>query len=161
MRMAAKELGRQYYLNREIELDKLRLAQLEAAATSTKAKITGLLHAAGISDKTGLAAETADLQSTIEAKAKLTLALHNRIQRFASSLDDSLMRQIVTLRCASGLSRRQVAQHIGGGNTADSAKALFVGRSFLGAQFILVPHAARLQLCYIFDNSSLILYWQC
>ncbi|MFV0351417.1 MAG: hypothetical protein ACK5JF_03785 [Oscillospiraceae bacterium] len=110
--MTAKELSQLYYLNREIDQDKQRLAELEAAATSTTPKISGLPHASGISDKVGLAAEIADLKSTIEAKAHITIALYNRIHRFAASLDDSLMRQVITLKYANCLTWYQVAQHV-------------------------------------------------
>lgn len=123
--MTVKELSQLYYLNREIEQDKNRLAELEAAATSCTAKITGLPHVQGIADKTALAAEIADCQAVIELKSKQSLIEYNRIMRFVAGINDSQMRQIVALRHANGLSWRQVAFHIGGGNTEGSVKMAY------------------------------------
>ena len=111
--MTIKELSQLHYLNREIEADKMHLAELETAASSVTPKITGLPHIAGISDKTGLAAEIADLRTIIESKLKLTIATYNRIHRFAASLDDSLVRQAITLKYANCLPWHQVARSIG------------------------------------------------
>ena len=123
--MTKKELSQLYWLNREIEQDQLRLAELEAAATSITPTISGLPHIAGISDKTALAAEIADCRNIVEAKHKQCIAEYNRLIRYINSVDDSLMRQILTLRCINGLSWLQVAMHIGGGNTEDSVRMAF------------------------------------
>lgn len=111
--MTKKELSQLYNLNREIEQDKRRIAELEAAAMGVSAKITGLPHVAGISDKTALAAEIADLKNIVESKAKMTVAEHNRIMRFVASVEDSMMRQVITLRHVDGLSWRAVAAKTG------------------------------------------------
>lgn len=120
--MTVKELSQLYYLNREIEQDKNRLAELEAAATSCTAKITGLPHIQGIADKTAIAAEIAYCREVIELKSKQSIIEYNRIMRFVAGIKDSQMRQIVALRHANGLSWRQVALHIGGGNTEDGVR---------------------------------------
>ena len=120
--MNNRELSQLFYLNREIAEDKQRLIELEAAATSAGAKITGLPHSTDIADKTALAAEIADLKDEIEAKIRLTVVEYNRLMRFIHTIEDSLMRQILTLRHVSGLSWRQVAKRIGGGNTEDGVK---------------------------------------
>lgn len=120
--MTIKELSQLYYLNREIERDKQRMEELRAAATDTAVKITGLPHVSGISNKTALAAEIADIASIIEAKQQMCIAEYNRLCRYVAGIDDSLMRQIISLRFINGLTWRQVAQHIGGGNTEDTVK---------------------------------------
>ena len=117
-----RKLSQLFYLNREIEQDKQRLIELESAATSAGAKITGLPHSADITDKTALAAEIADLKNEIEAKIKLSVVEYNRLMRFIHTIEDSLTRQILTLRYINSFSWRQVADHIGGGNTEDGVK---------------------------------------
>lgn len=123
--MTAKELSQLYYLNKEIEQDKYRLAELEAAATNISVKVTGLPHVSGIGNKTALAVEIADLKEIIEIKNRQCIIEYNRLMRYVNSIDDSLMRQIVTLRHINGLSWRQVALHVGGGNTEISVRVAY------------------------------------
>lgn len=123
--MTTKELAQLYYLNREIEQDKQRLTELEAAATSITPKITGLPHVAGITDKTAIAAAIADLRELVQAKQMQCIAEHKRLLHYINSIDDSLTRQIISLRHINGLSWRQVAFHIGGGNTEAGVKMAY------------------------------------
>ena len=102
--MTKKELSQLYYLNHEIEQERRRLRELEAAATSVSPKITGLPHINKISDKTAIAAQIADCRAVIEAKLKLSVVEYNRLNRFIASVDDSLMRQILSLRYLHGFS---------------------------------------------------------
>ncbi|MEG0944384.1 MAG: hypothetical protein RSD74_02090 [Angelakisella sp.] len=120
--MKSKDLSRLFYLNREIEEDSQRLSELEAYAMGTSSGITGLPHIGGISNKTAIAAEIADAKSIIEKKREISIAEYNRINRYIASIDDALVRQIVTLRFVNGLSWVQVALHIGGDNTPDSVR---------------------------------------
>jgi hypothetical protein len=120
-----KDLSQLYYLNREIERDKRRLAELENAAQSCTAKITGMPHGSGTGDKIGLyAAEIADLRGIIELNLQKCWYELNRLNRYISSIDDSLTRQIFTLRFVNGLPWQQVAYSVGGNNTADSVKKI-------------------------------------
>lgn len=120
--MTIKELSQLYHLNREIEQEKFRLRELEAAATDTSAKISGLPHVGGLSDKTAIAAQIADSKAIIEAKIALSVVEYNRLNRYINSVEDSLTRQILTLRFVDGLSWEQVAASIGSGVTKDSVK---------------------------------------
>ena len=54
--MTIKELSQLYYLNREIQQEQQKLAELRAAATNTTARISGLPGVGSISDKTAIAA---------------------------------------------------------------------------------------------------------
>lgn len=120
--MTKNELSQLFYLNREIQREKQRLAELQAAATSVTAKISGLPHVGSISDKTAIAAQIADCKAIIEAKIQLSVVEYNRLNRFIAGVDDCLMRQILSLRYVNGLSWTAVALHIGGGNTPDSIR---------------------------------------
>ena len=112
--MTKRELSQLYYLNREIEQEKRRLGELEAAAQNVSPKITGLPHAGGISDKTAIAAEIADCKAIIERKIKASIAEYNRLNRYIAGVDDCLMRQILYLRYVRGLSWREMAAVLGG-----------------------------------------------
>ena len=123
--MTLKELSQLYYLNWEIEMDKKRLQELEIMAVSISPNLTGMPRSPGVSDKVGrYAAEIADLKGIIEAKHKQCLYERSRIERYISSLDDSLLRQIFTYRFVNGLPWEQVAACVGGSNTAGSVKMM-------------------------------------
>ena len=120
--MTKQELGRLYHLNREIAQEKHRLAELEAAATDTSAKVTGLPHLNCVADKTAIAAELADCRATMEAMVRLSITEYDRLNRLIAGVDDCLMRQILTYRYVNGFSWNAVAMHVGGGNTADGVR---------------------------------------
>lgn len=115
-------LSRLYCLNREIEQEQRRLAQLKEAATNTAVKISGLPAVGCMSDKTAIAAEIADSQAIIEAKLQLAIVEYRRINQYIAAIEDSYIRQIIALRFVDGLTWFQVAQHIGGNNTADGVR---------------------------------------
>lgn len=121
--MTKKELSQLYYLNREIERDKARLAELEAAAQPGAQKITGMPSAGCVGDKIGdYAAEIADLKGIIAANIQRCYYELNRLNRYINSVEDSQMRMILSLRYINGLSWLQVAASVGGGNTADGLR---------------------------------------
>lgn len=121
--MTIKELSQLYYLNREIEADKRRLADLELKALPGASSMDGTPRASGTSDKVAqYAIEIADLKGIIEAKHQQCLYERNRLERYIAGIDDSLTRQIFTYRFVNGLPWTQVAACIGGNNTADSVR---------------------------------------
>lgn len=121
--MTLKELSQLYYLNREIEMDKRRLEELEAKVQQGGQVLTGTPHAPGVADKIGdLVPEIADLRGIIEAKHKQCLYERSRLERYISSIDDSLLRQIFTYRFVNGLPWEQVAACVGGRNTAETVR---------------------------------------
>ena len=123
--MTLKELSQLYYLNREIEMDKQRLQELELKALPGAQVITGMPHAPGVTDKVGLyAAEIADLRGIIEAKHNQCLYERSRLERYISNIEDSLLRQIFTYRFVNGLPWEQVAACVEGNNTAGSVRMM-------------------------------------
>lgn len=122
--MTLRELSQLYWLNREIEFDKHRLEELEQLATSPKSQqIDGMPHNSSEQDAIARqVAEIADLKAIITAKQQQCIHERNRLERYISSIDDSLTRQIFTLRFINGLSWRQVAFSLGGGNTEATVK---------------------------------------
>lgn len=112
--MTKKELSKLYWLNREIEEDKRKLAELEVAAVSSTAKITGLPHVTGAHDKIGnMAILIAEQRDMIELKVKQSVIEYNRLTRYINGIDDVQMRMILSLRYINNLSWQQVAFSIG------------------------------------------------
>lgn len=123
--MTLKELSQLYYLNREIEMDKRRLQELEVKAVSCTASLSGMPHGTGVSDRVGrYAADIVDLKGIIEAKLQQCIYERNRLECYIATIDDSLTRQIFTYRFINGLPWEQVAACIGGDNNAGSVRMI-------------------------------------
>lgn len=121
--MTKKELSQLYYLKKEIRQLKQRIKELETAATGCTAKITGLPHGTGINDKIGnYAAQIADLKSLLDLNLKKCFYELNRLDRYIESVNDPLLRQIMTYRFINGYSWSKISYMIGGNNTADGLR---------------------------------------
>lgn len=122
--MTVKELSQLYHLNREIEMDQKRLAELEAAVSSPHSpNMDGMPHAPGYGDTLARnIAEIVDLKAIISAKQQQCLHERCRLERYIAGIPGSLTRMIFTLRFINGLSWYQIAMHIGGGNTEESVR---------------------------------------
>lgn len=84
-------------------------------------KIEGFPYPEYSRKKTLLYARKATL-SELEMELLETL---NEVETFITSVKDSHMRRIISLRIVDGLSWNKVADHIGGGNTEDSIRMSF------------------------------------
>lgn len=123
--MTVREMSQLYYLNREIEQLQRQLEELECVAEGTTQAITGMPHGSGTSDKVGdYAVRIADLRSMIDNRKARCWDEMNRLNEYIDSVEDSLTRQILTLRYVNGLSWQQVADSVGGANTEDSVKKI-------------------------------------
>lgn len=112
--MTKKELSQLYWLNREIEEEKRKLHELEAAASGCTASITGLPHVMGAYDKIGdLAILIAEQRDLIDLKVRQSVIEYNRLNRYIAGVEDAQMRVILSLRYVNGLSWQQVAFHMG------------------------------------------------
>ncbi|MCC8065209.1 MAG: hypothetical protein LIO78_08360 [Clostridiales bacterium] len=122
--MTIQEMSQLYWLNREIELDKQRLAELKSKAEAPHSpSLTGLPGGGDNSSALEwVAAEIVDLQAIIDAKHLQCIHERNRLERYIADIDDSLTRMIFRLRFVNGLSWQQVATSVGGGNTADGMR---------------------------------------
>lgn len=121
--MTIKELSQLYYLNREIEMDQQRIREIEAKAQPGAQVITGMPRSGEDPDKAGAyGAEMADLRGIIKAKHQQCLYERSRLERYIEGIEDSFLRQIFIYRFINGLSWRQVAACVGGGNTPDGCR---------------------------------------
>lgn len=124
--MTVKELSQLYYLNKEIESYKKRLDELEASISVPHSPSMDAMPRASGSGKAleDSVAEIVDLKALIAAKQIQCIHERNRLERYISSIPDSLTRQIFALRFINGLPWRQVAYSVGGGTTEDSVKKM-------------------------------------
>lgn len=121
--MTKKELMQLQYLKKEIERDAQRLAELESSAANTTQKITGMPFCSETSDKVGnFAVQIAEQKRLIEKKLKRCMELQNQIVSYINSIDDSLIRLIMTYRYIYSCTWCKTAMKIGGGNSADSVR---------------------------------------
>lgn len=124
MWMTKKELSQLYNLSKEIKAKEEQLEQLKAIAESTTAQLSDMPHGSGVSDKIGkTVAEISDIKSLIQLKIQEYWHEYNRLMRYINSIDDSLVRQIMTLRYINGMTWNAVADTIGG-NTEDSIRMI-------------------------------------
>lgn len=120
--MTRRELSQLYYLRREINSDRERLAKLEAAATSASPSNSGGRGSGTPTDRTALAVEIASLKSLIYEKICREEKELLRLMNYISGVEDSLTRQILTARFVDNLSWTAVAIRVGGGNTATTVR---------------------------------------
>ena len=134
--MTKKELSQLYYLTREIEMLKKQLSDLEdrqddyicGTVKASSADYPYTLHSITVSGVTDPEATYRRRAEIREIKALISLKIeqcdieYGRLIRYVNSVDDSLMRQILTYRYINGFNWVQVAMHIGGGNSEDSVR---------------------------------------
>ncbi len=121
--MTNKELSKLYHLKKEIEMQRGRIKELETIAQSCTSRITGMPHGTGISDKIGkYAVQIADLKCLLDLNLKKCFFELNRLTEYIQSVDDPLIREIMTYRYIHGFSWQKTAFNVGGNNTAGSLK---------------------------------------
>lgn len=118
--MTLKELSQLYYLDREIELDRERLAELRADLLCPRSPdYDGMPRNPNPENALErCVAEIVDLEDVIRAKIEQRIYERARLERYISDIPDSLTRQIFTLRFVEGLTWEDVAAKAGGNNTA-------------------------------------------
>ncbi len=121
--MTKQELSQLYFLGREIQHDQERLKELKCAIEGKGMRITGIPRNINITDLVSkYAAELADLENQMDSHIQKCLQELSKLKRYIDGVDNSFMRQILTLRYINGYSWKRVALKIGGGNTADSIR---------------------------------------
>lgn len=138
--MTKKELSQLYYLNREIgqleqhkreiqhQIDSIGKAAdtVKGSAASFPFMLRSILiegtDAQSSERALKLREELIDIKRLIERRSKQCTCEYNRLMHYINEIDDSLTRQILSLRFVNGLSWNQVASCIGGGNTEGSVK---------------------------------------
>ena len=121
--MTKQDLNHHLALRQRLEEARELLASLETAAGPRAQQLDGMPHASGISDRTGdLAAEIADAKAVINGLQAEVTRSENVAAAWVGSIDDMQTRMIFRLRYIRGLSWKDVAALIGGGNTDRSVR---------------------------------------
>ena len=127
--MDKKQLKQLRYLKNEIKILKEQIENLDYTITTDSVKgsspyfpyVEHSIKITGI-DTEDYNRKTRRLQRKLERRVEELLDLVEETNDFIESIDDSLIRQIISLRYINGLTWEQVAAHIGGNNTADSVR---------------------------------------
>lgn len=123
--MTLQELSKYYKLHERLERNREMLSSLYAAAGPGAQVITGMPHAPGVSDKVGdLAAELWDLQSKIDYLEQRCAEEKKKLEKYIGAIKDDQTRMIFRLRFIHCMTWPQVAETIGGRNTANSVKLI-------------------------------------
>ncbi|MEG0919413.1 MAG: hypothetical protein RSE61_05715 [Anaerovoracaceae bacterium] len=122
--MTKKELNQVYYLNKEIEMWKQQLAKINLGIPNLK--VDGMPRSQRSPDETGdNIVNAADIESRINSLLEELLIKQKCLIDFISSIDDSVLRQILNYRCLQLKPWNDVADLIGGCNTSDSVRQMF------------------------------------
>ncbi len=123
--MTLQELSKYYKLHERLERNREMLSSLYVAAGPGAQVITGMPHAPGVSDKVGdLAAELWDLQSKIDYLEQRCAEEKKKLEKYIGGIKDDQTRMIFRLRFIHCMTWPQVAETIGGRNTANSVKLI-------------------------------------
>ncbi len=129
--MNKEQLSQLRYLKGEIEILKKQIEDIDYTITTDSVKgsspyfpyternflITGV-------DYQGYDNKLNRLQRKLSRRIDELIDLVEETNDYINNIDDSLIRQIITLRYINGLEWKQVAASIGGNNTADSVRKI-------------------------------------
>lgn len=133
--MTKKELKQLRYLNKEIELLQKQIANAEYLVEKNMAHdvVEGsnpvwpyqkrVFHIEGIGIPE-YEKRVKRLRGKLNKRIKELIKKQEELMEYINTIDDSLIRQIITLRYINGLSWKQIANIIGGGNTPDSIRMI-------------------------------------
>lgn len=131
--MDKKELSQLRYIKKEIELLQRQIADAEYAVETRKAfdfvegsnskwpyqRKKFYIEGVNIPE---YEKKVKRLRKKLQRRLDKLMEKREELEEYISTVPDSMMRMILTLRYVNGLSWRQVAAHIGGNNTADSVR---------------------------------------
>ena len=121
--MTIKQLEQIYYLTKEKQMWEDRLRELPDI-TAVRYDSIGVSNSGVSSPVQQIAEQREKIREIISAKLVEISFVEREILEYICSIDDSLMRQIMTHRHIELKSWLQVANTIGGNNTADSVRMM-------------------------------------
>ncbi len=125
--MTKQDLQALRHFDAELRDLRKRLGEMEASIGISSMEMDGQPHGTKIGNPTERQAITiADTIAQIRKLEEKITVKRNETWSFIVSLDDPLLRQIVTLRFIDGKSWQRVADTIGGGITADNCRKIYI-----------------------------------
>ena len=123
--MTLQELSKYYKLHERLERNKEMLSSLYATAGLGPQVITGMPHAPGTSDKvSSLIIEIEDLKSRIDYLESRCAQEKKKLEEYIGVIKDDQTRMVFRLRFIHCMTWPQVAEAIGGRNTATNVKLI-------------------------------------
>lgn len=123
--MTLQELSKYYKLYERLERNKEMLSSLYATAGLGAQVITGMPHAPGTSDKvSSLIIEIEDLKSRIDYLESRCAQEKKKLEEYIGVIKDDQTRMVFRLRFIHCMTWPQVAEAIGGRNTATNVKLI-------------------------------------
>ena len=123
--MTLQELSKYYKLHERLERNKEMLSSLYATAGLGAQGITGMPHAPGTSDKvSSLIIEIEDLKSRIDYLESRCAQEKKKLEEYIGVIKDDQTRMVFRLRFIHCMTWPQVAEAIGGRNTATNVKLI-------------------------------------
>lgn len=123
--MTLRELSIYYKLHERLERNRQMLSSLYATAGLGAQEITGMPHAPGVSDQVNsLLIEIEDLKERISRLESECAQEKKILERYIATIEDDQIRMVFRLRFVHCMTWPQVAEAIGGRNTANSVKAI-------------------------------------
>lgn len=124
--MTKKQLQQIRHYDNELKILRRHLADLEAQVGASAIRCDGQPHGTKIGRPTEMQAiALGDTITHIRYLEEKVATARDEAWTFVSSLEDSLLRQIIILRFIDGKSWYKVSEAIGGEATADSCRMLF------------------------------------
>ena len=123
--MTLRELSIYYKLHERLERNRQMLSSLYTAAGLGAQEITGMPHAPGVSDEvSNLVIEIEDLKERISHLESECAQEKRILERYIDTIEDDQTRMVFRLRFVHCMTWPQVAEAIGGRNTANSVKLI-------------------------------------
>lgn len=122
--MTLHELNTLFDWVTELNTAKELKASLVAAASPGAQSFDGMPHATGVTDKVGeLGVELAYIDEYIQSVERKIRALRRRVEAFIDGIESIQLRMIFRYRFLCGMPWKEVADKLGGRNTADGVKS--------------------------------------
>lgn len=119
MRLTLLQLNEHAEKQRRLKEAEDLLVRLREKAEPGAQNITGMPRAPGVSDRVGkLASEIADIEHALGPLQAEVEESRPQVQTFIDEIADVQLRTIMSLRFLKGMEWTEVAEIIGGGNTA-------------------------------------------
>ena len=112
--MTVKDLSQLFYLNREIEMLKNKLADMEDSVAASSPSLSGMPRSNNNSSKVEREAlEIVEIRNILDNRLKRAETEKLRLEQYINKIPDTVTRQVFTYRFVNGFPWEQVADCVG------------------------------------------------